>query len=774
MELTSKKFRRFILIFWVVILTPILVMMILFFGICLNWFGEMPKLEDLDNPLINQASEVYSADGVVLGTYYLQNRNTCEYSELTQYLVNALVAREDHRFYEHAGVDFYGLMRVLYKTVLLQRKTEGGGSTITQQLAKSLFPRDEDFKDNAFHMAMTKFKEWVIAIRLERKYSKQEIIALYLNSVQFTSDVYGIKTAARVFFNKTPAELKVEEAALLVGILKGISMYNPNRNPTRAFNRRNSVLRKMCEHQYLSQVQFDSLQAIPIKLNYKPQTFKTGLATYMREYLRYIMVREKPEKSNYTSETNYRNDCLEWENNPLYGWCSKNLKSDGSTYNLYKDGLKIYTTLDSRMQQYAEDALKEHLSGTLQPEFFKAKKNQKKAPFAHNFSEDFVNERLRIAMKQSDRYRCMKAGGFSEKEIAQEFHRKTEMQVFTWNGFRDTVLTPLDSIRHSKFFLRASFLAVDPSNGYIKAYVGGPDIRYFKYDGVMKQKRQIGSTIKPFIYTIAINNGMSPCDKVLNSPVTFKLPWGKLYTPRNDEVTEYDNELVPLSWGLAHSVNNVVAGLFQQQEYQPLIDLLRQLGIRSDIPEVPSICLGTPEFTVSELVGAYTVFPGKGSYAQPMLVTLIEDNHGKVISTFTSAKKEVLNERTAYTMTQMLREVVREGTAQRIPNVYGLTNEIGGKTGTTQNQSDGWFVGITPDLVAAAWVGGDEPSIHFDYMSQGQGATMALPIYAMFLKKVYADKTISMNKGAFEKPEGYEMEMDCDSLGRKNDETDGL
>lgn len=763
MELSSQKFRRYILIFWLIMLVPIVLCIFFYVGICAGWFGYMPKLEELDNPMTNLASEVYSSDGKLMGTFYLQNRNACEYNEFPDYLVNALVAREDHRFYKHSGIDAYGLGRVFFKTVLLGKRTEGGGSTITQQLARSLFPRDTaEFRSSKFHMAITKFKEWIIAVRLERKYSKEEIITLYLNSVAFTNDVYGIKTAARVFFNKTPRELRLEEAALLIGILKGITLYNPKRNPERAFKRRNSVLRKMYEHQFLSQVGYDSIKTIPVNLNYKPQTYKTGLATYMREHLRYIMNREKPEPGDYKSKVNYRNDSAQWADNPLYGWCAKNPRPDGTRYNLYKDGLKIYTTIDSRMQQYAEDALKNHLSETLQPGFFKAKQNQKKAPFANNLSGSFVQERLKTAMQQSDRYRSMKMAGFSEKEIEKAFHAKTDMQVFTWKGFKDTTLSPWDSIRYSKFFLRAGFLAVDPHNGQIKAYVGGPDIRYFKYDAVMRQKRQVGSTIKPFIYTLAIDQGMSPCSMVLNSPVTFQLYGTKTYTPQNDEVTELDNELVTLKWGLANSVNNVVANLFQQQQTQPLIGLLRSLEVKSDIPDVPSICLGTPELTMAELVGAYTIFPGKGTFAQPMMVTRIEDKNGKVIAQFVPDKKEIMSAKTAYTMTQMLREVVTKGTARRIPNVYGLNYEIGGKTGTTQNQSDGWFVGITPDLVAAAWVGGDEPSIHFDYMSQGQGASMALPIFALFLKKVYADNSIQLNRGEFEIPDGYEGSMDCE------------
>jgi len=762
MEISTSKIKKYLKIFWIVLLTPIAAITILLACISFGWFGYMPKLEELDNPERNQATEVYSADGKLLGSFFIENRNNTEYTELSPYLVNALVAREDHRFYDHSGVDFWGLTRVLFKTVIIGKRTEGGGSTITQQLAKTLFPRDmEEFNESYFNIIITKFKEWIIAIRLERKYTKEEIITMYLNSVAFSSDVYGIKTASRVYFNKLPKDLKMEEAAMLVGILKGITLYNPTRNPLRAFNRRNSVLRKMYEHHYLSQPQYDSLKFIPICLNYKPQSYKSGLATYMREYLRYIMTRQQPDRSNYASKDAYENDSRLWADDPLYGWCNKNIKSDGSKYNLYKDGLKIYTTIDSRMQRYAEEALTGHLSKTLQPGFFKSKKGKKNAPFANNFSDDFIHTRLEAAMRQSDRYRSLKNNGYSEKEIEGNFHQKTELSLFTWNRVRDTVLSPWDSIRYAKFYLRASFLAVDPVNGYIKAYVGGPDIRYFKYDGVMKQKRQVGSTIKPFFYTAALDNGFKPCDKILNSQVTFTLPNGKLYTPQNDESTEYDNEMVTLSWGLAHSVNYVVAGLFQQLKYDPVADLLRKLGIKSDIPNVPSICLGTPEFTMAELVGAYTVFPGKGIHTQPMVVSRIEDKHGNMISAISTQKSEVISQQTAYSMTQMLREVVTSGTGRRIQTVYGLRNEIGGKTGTTQNQSDGWFVGITPNLVAAAWVGGDEPSIHFDYMSEGQGASMALPIYALFLKKVYADKSILMKMGTFEKPEGYEEPLDC-------------
>jgi penicillin-binding protein 1A len=757
--LQNKKYLKF---FWILILAPMAFFCLLFLAVSFGWIGDMPNLKDIDNPQSNLASEVYSADGKILGTYFIENRNNTDYNELPQFLVNALIAREDQRFYAHSGIDVHGLLRVLFKTVLLGKKSEGGGSTISQQLAKSLFPRDTAFyQAGVMKMAVTKLKEWVIAIELERKYSKSEIITMYLNSVAFSNEVYGIKTASQVYFNKPPDSLKIEEAALLIGMLKGITLYNPRRNPERALNRRNSVLNKMFECGYLDKNRSDSIKRLPVRLNYHPQTSVFGLATYAREYIRQIMCHEKPLREKYASPNSYSDDSSKWEDDPLFGWCNKNFRADGSKYNLYKDGLKIYTTLDSRMQEYAEKSLTAHLSKTLQPGFFLAKKGKRKAPFANYLSDGFIQERLKVAMRQSDRYRSLKNNGYSEKEIMQNFKERTDMRIYTWKGFKDTLLSPWDSIRYSKYFLKSSFLAVDPHTGAIKAYVGGPDIRYFKYDGVMMQKRQVGSTIKPFIYTVALNQGYKPCDMVLNAPVYFPLPNGKIYSPQNDERSIYDDKMVPLSWGLAHSVNNVAAYLYQQTKYSPLYDLLRKLNIKSVIPDVPSICLGTPEFSIYEMVGAYTVFPGKGIYTQPQMVSHIEDKNGKLLTSFMTRKEEVLSEKTAYSMVRMLREVVTKGTAERIPNVYNLKYEIAGKTGTTQNQSDGWFIGFTPDLVAGVWVGGDEPSIHFDYMSQGQGASMALPIYALFMQKVYADKSLNFSQAPFEKPENYDAEMEC-------------
>lgn len=762
MKPLNDKHKKYLRVLVIVTFAPLILFLLLLLAISFGWFGEMPTVVDLETPQRSNASEVFSGDGKMVGTYYIENRNDIEYKDLSPYLVEALVAREDHRFYKHSGVDFVGLMRVLGKTVLLAKKGEGGGSTITQQLARNLFPRDtSEHFFQAGHMFTTKLKEWVIAIKLERKYSKDEIIAMYLNTVYFGNQAYGIKTGARTYFNKLPDALTIEQAALLIGVLKGTSLYDPKRNPKRALARRNSVLSKMHEHNYLSGKRLDSLKALPIKLDFHPQVYVAGLATYLREYIRVTMNRTQPLRREYSSALAYSEDSAKWADDPLFGWCNKNLKPDGSKYNLYKDGLKIYTTIDSRMQQYAEWAVTTHLSKTLQPAFFKVKKGMKKAPFANNLSDAAVAERMKIAMEHSEKYRSLRNEGLSKREILANFKRKTDMRIFTWKGFRDTILSPMDSIRNAKFYLKASFMAVDPHTGYVKAYVGGPDIRFFKYDGVMKQRRQIGSTIKPFLYTVALNDGYKPCDLVWNLPVTFKLYGNNFYTPKNDEVTPYDGKEVTLMWGLGHSVNNVAAYLLQQFQYQPVVDILRHAGVKSTLEEVPSFCLGISEFTVNEVVGAYTIFSNHGMYSQPMVVSHIEDKHGNLLTSFASKNNEVISAQTAYGMLQMLMGVVKNGTAARIPMVYNLRNEIGGKTGTTQNQSDGWFVGVTPDLVAGAWVGGDEPSIHFDRMSEGQGSSMALPIFALFMQKAYADKTLHLSQEPFEKPEGFDENTDC-------------
>ncbi len=766
MKNLNDKQKKYLNIFWIIFLTPIFLLVLIFTLISLGWLGFMPTFEELENPLRNLATEVYSTDGKIIGTYYLdENRNTIEYKDLSPYLVQALIAREDQRFMKHSGIDRIGLLRVIGKTIMLGEKGEGGGSTITQQLAKNLFPRDTiDNKSRIFKkglFALTKFKEWVIAIKLERNFSKEEIITMYLNTVSFASEATGIKTASRMFFNKPPDSLRIEEAAMLIGMLKGMTGYNPRRNPERALSRRNNVLAKMYEQKCMTKYQYDSLLKVPIRLNFHSQDHESGLATYFREYVRMTMNRNKPQISDYNSAVSFREDSIRWMEDPLYGWCNKNFKPDGSKYNVYRDGLRIYTTIDSRLQDYAEKALVEHLSKTVQPKFFRVKKGKKRAPYGNDLTENEVNERITIAMRHSDRYRSMVNSGMTEPEIKKIFNQSTDIKVFTWKGIIDTVMSPWDSIRYSKYYLHASFMAVDPHTGYVRAYVGGPDFRYFKYDGVMKQKRQVGSTIKPFLYTLAMKEGYKPCDMVPNVPVSFKLSEDSSWTPKNDAPTKYDGRPVSLRWGLAESVNFVAAFLLKQYGPQSLIDLLRKVGIKGDIPAVPSLCLGVADISLYDLVGAYTAFPNKGIYTQPIFITRIEDKNGNLLTSFKPKQVEAFSENTAYLMLQMLMGVVHIGTANGIRSTYNLMNEIGGKTGTTQNQSDGWFVGVTPDLVAGAWVGGDEPTIHFNEMSEGQGASMALPIFALFMQKAYADKALNLSQAPFESPEGFKSNFNC-------------
>ena len=771
MENLSDKQKKYLKIFWIIFISPVIFFILLFFFIAMGWVGFMPTFEDLENPNRNLASEVYSEDGKVVGTFYKEeNRNTVEYKDLSPYLVKALVAREDHRFQKHSGIDGWGLLRVMSKTILLGNKSQGGGSTITQQLAKNLYTRqyqtkndDESYKPGIgrkLSLILSKFKEWVIAVKLERHYSKDEIVTMYFNTVPFSSEAYGIKAASRTYFNKSPDSLKVEEASLLVAMLKGNTMFNPKRNPERALMGRNVVLSKLYDEDYINKIQYDSLEKIPIKLDYQPQQHDAGLATYLREYIRKTMYRSKPQRENYTMYHDYKNDSSRWAEDPLYGWCNKNLKPDGTPYNLYKDGLKIYTTINSKMQLYAEQSLRGHLAGTVQPSFFKEKKHHQKAPYSSTFTEEFVKTRLTVAMHQSDRYRNLRNAGYNDNEILKSFKTPAEMRVFSYSGDIDTTMTPWDSIRYYKFFMRASFIAIDPHTGFIKAYVGGPDYRYFQYDGVMDQKRQVGSTIKPFLYTLAMQEGLTPCSKFLNSPVTFEVQDTVWRSKNASADAKYDNKEVPLWWGLANSVNNISARLIDRFNPQSMVDVIRKMGVKSDIPAVPSLCEGVAEFSLYELVGAYTTFPNKGVYTQPIFITKIEDKNRNVLTTCSPQKIEAINERTAYVMIKMLERVATSGTAARLRYRYNLTN-IGGKTGTTNNNSDGWFVGITPNLVAGAWVGGDEPSIHFDNMKLGEGAAVALPIFAEFMKKVYADPKLNFSKDPFEGPAGFSVSFDC-------------
>lgn len=684
----------------------------------LGAFGSMPSLGELENPKNNLATEVYSSDGVLLGKYYFQNRSPITFEEIPPMIRNCLIATEDVRFYQHSGIDFKGQFDALLSTLTGDKR---GGSTITQQLAKNLFPRPEN--GNFFTTVLSKFKEWIIAIEIERRYTKDEIIDLYLQTIQFSENSYGIKSAAFTYFDKTPDSLSVSEAAVLIGMLNLPTVYNPRRHPDYSMKRRNLVMSQMVKYGYLKKEEYDSLKNIPIKLNYQSPDHNEGLATYFREYLRQYL-------------TDY------FKNNP---------KPDGSTYNIYKDGLRIYTTINSKVEQYAEEAVQKHMS-ELQIQFNQSIKGS--PPWGN--SSDYING----CMHQCDRWISMKREGIGEDSIVRSFHTKIPMTIFSYHGDVDTVMSPYDSLRYYKCILQTGFMAMDPTTGYILAWVGGINHHYFQYDHVNEEsKRQVGSTIKPILYTVAVDNGFSPCMQVPNERVVFEDYQN--WSPEN--VDGKYGDTLSLFQGLAMSVNCVSAYLMKQIGPQPMIDYAKRLGITSDIPPYPSICLGTPDISLYEMVGAYSTFANKGIYTQPQFLLRIEDKNGKLIREFNTTHREAISEGTAYVMVKMLENVVNSGTAARLRFAYSINNEIGGKTGTTQNNTDGWFIGITPQLVAGCWVGGEDRIIRFKSTFYGQGANMALPTYAYFLKKCYNDKTININAAAhFSMPSApLPVEIDC-------------
>ncbi|MDR1882439.1 MAG: transglycosylase domain-containing protein [Prevotella sp.] len=698
----------------------------------------MPDVEELENPIDKYASQIYSSDGILLGTYSLaqNNRIYSNYGDLSPYLVQALVATEDARFYSHSGIDAYALARALVKTIILQQPS--GGSTITQQLAKQLYsPPAENWMVRVF---LRKPIEWVIASKLERYYTKDEIINLYLNQFDFLNNGVGIQSAAQVYFNKTPKDLKIEEAATLIGMCKNPHYFNPRRQPERTKGRRNVVLDLMRKNDYITQHQYDSLKQVPLKLDFKRVDHKDGLAPYFREYLRLTLNAKKPDRANYASwqREQFAIDSLNWETNPLYGWCGKNKKPDGNAYNLATDGLKIYATIDSRMQQYAEEAMTEHMSKDVQPAFDKEKRGRPYAPYSRSLSKQ-VDSLLYRAMKQTDRYRNMKKGGASEKEILAGFKKPVEMKIFSWKGEIDTIMTPWDSVRYHKGFMRSGFMAMDTHTGYVKAYVGGIDYRYFQYDMVNMGRRQVGSTIKPYLYALSMQEGVTPCDQMQYEQQILIDELGRQHPPRGIKAAKV-GEMVTIKWGLQNSDNMVTTYLMNRTSPYAFARFLRSFGLTGHIDPVPAMCLGTPEVTVAEMVAAYSAFANKGVRANPVYVTHIEDRTGNVVvnGSFTTKLDEVFSEGTYVKMLDMLRGVVDGGSGGRVRG-YGITAPMGGKTGTTQNNSDGWFIGFSPKLSAGCWVGGENQSIHFDRMSEGQGAAMALPVFGLFMKKVYAD-----------------------------------
>ena len=728
-----------------------------FVAIWNGWIGYMPPVEDLQNPISRFATQIYSSDGKVIGTWNFnrENRICVPYSDLSPYLVKALVATEDVRFYDHSGIDFIALSRAIVKRGLLGQTSAGGGSTITQQLAKQLY---SDAAGSTLERLLQKPIEWVIAVKLERNYTKEEIIALYLNYFDFLHNAVGIKTASTTYFYKDPKNLTLEEAATLIGLCKNPSLFNPVRYPERCRERRNVVLDQMRKAGYITDEQYEKSCALPITLNFHRNDHKDGTAPYLREFLRVYMSAERPDRSKYPSwnKRQYVLDSIAWDTDPLYGWCNKNFKKDGTPYNLNADGLKVYTTIDSRMQRYAEEAVYGHVARYLQPEFFKENKGKPNAPFTSQLTKKQVNQIMERAVLQSERYRILKANGASDEDIHKSFHTPTDMSIFTYHGDVDTTMTPIDSIRYVKSFLRAGFMSMDPVTGAVKAYVGGLDYTHFMYDMVTGGRRQVGSTIKPFLYSLAMENGFSPCDLAPNVQHTYMVA-GKPWTPRNAS-HKRAGEMVTLKWGLAQSSNWISAYLMSKLSPQQFVQLLHDYGINNpDIHPSMSLCLGPCEMTVAEMVSAYTTFANHGIRTAPMFVSRIEDNEGNVITNFQPRMNEVISEESANKMLVLLKGVVDGGTAGRLRYKYNFTGEIGGKTGTTNRNSDAWFMGFTPQLVSGCWVGGDDRDIHFDSMRMGQGATMALPIWAYFMKKVYRDKTLPYDPNAkFDLPEGFD------------------
>ncbi len=761
-------YKKQVKIFWILFASFWGFLFLLFTLISTGNLGFMPNFEELENPKTFLASQVVSEDGEVLGKYFIENRTIVRYEDISPAVIQALIATEDARFEDHCGIDMQSLGRVIIKSLLLQKSSAGGGSTITQQLAKLLFPRTEF--SNPIEIVARKFKEWVIAVKLERSYTKREIITMYLNQVDFLNLAVGIKSASKIYFNVSPKELNTEQAAMLVGMVKNPAIYNPLRKPELVLARRNTVLVQMVKYKYLQTDKLDSLKKLPLELKFSSDAHKEGSATYFREFLRQYISAEKPERSHYPDFMIeiYNEHLYRWINDPLYGWCSKNLKKNGERYDIYKDGLIFHTTLNSKMQTYAEDAVRIHLSKNIQPLLDKELAIKKYPPFSNDLTNEEVRSIIVNSIKRTDYYQTLKNEGLSFSEIYKKFSIPEKCKVFTWKGTKDTTLSPIKQLLYHKRFLRSSFIAIDPSKGAVRAYVGGTDLGFFNYDMVTLGKRQVGSTIKPFLYTIAIQNGMSPCHQIPNVMVSFPNADGTLWTPRNSSPFENTGKNESLSWGLRHSVNTVSAWIMKRFKPQMVADLMHQMGVRSNIEVFPSIFLGTSELTLEELVSAYGTFANNGISTTPYYVTKITDKYGNILAEFHSKEKEVLNEHVNFTMVKMLEDVIRRGTGARLSSAYyeygGIVAKMGGKTGTTQNHSDGFFIGFVPKLVAGAWTGGEERSIHFNNNKLGQGSNLALPIYGYFMKKVLSDPSLQIyDTDDFAVPPGFNFDVfNCD------------
>ncbi len=763
--MTDNTRKKIIKWFWIILSMPfvVLAVMLALVGV----FARIPSFEELENPDSKLATQIIAEGGEVLTTFHIENRTFASYDELSPSLVQAAIATEDVRFYRHSGIDMKGLARVLVKTVLMRKSSQGGGSTITQQLAKTLYPRREVNSKipgvSAAVMVWTKFKEWITAVKLERDYTKEEIVDMYLNSIFFGSSAYGIRAAAETFFGKQPGALTVEESAMLIGMVNKPTRYNPVLNPDKALQRRNFVIGQMRKAGYIDKHECDSIQQLPITLSYQVQDHNAGLAPYFRDMLKRVMSAQKPKRSEYQNAEDFSVDSLLWASDELYGWISKNKKANGERYDLDKDGLRIYTTINYKMQKYAEEAVAEHLGKRLQKDFQRDLRSKTNKPFSNDIDKATIDQLMSQARRWSDRYRMQKKAGKTEAEIMKTFRDPVKMRLFAWNqkGYIDTTMTPDDSIRYYKSILRAAFMAVEPVTGHIKAYVGGPNYRYFKYDNVRQGKRQVGSTIKPFLYTLAMQEGMTPCDKVVNVPQSFVVN-EDTWTPRSTDKDEWIGQTVTLKWGLTHSSNNISAYLMKQFGPQAMAQMMHKMGIGSHVDEVPSLCVGPADLSPYEMVAAYNTFPSKGVYVTPLFVTRIEDNQGNVISEFTNRKREAISDHTAFLMANLMQGVVNEGTGARLRSVYGLTGQIAGKTGTTNDNSDGWFIGYTPSLTAGVWVGAEDRQVHFQSLAYGSGANMALPIWGIFMKKVIADGSLGINEmDRFIAPAGMTLDLSC-------------
>lgn len=766
--MTDNLKSKIIKWFWILFTVPVTLVIVL---IGLVWlFADIPSFEELESPDSKLATQVIADDGrTILSTFHIENRSFVSYDELSPNLVYAAVATEDVRFFKHSGIDFKSLGRVLFKTLLGGDSSQGGGSTITQQLAKTLYPR-ADVSSRIpgvakARMVWIKLKEWITAVKLERNYTKNELVTMYMNQVFFGSNAYGIKAASQTFFAKSPADLTVEESATLVGMVNKPTRYNPAINPEKSLSRRNFVISQMEKAGYITEAQCDSISALPIVLSYQVQDHTAGSGLYFRDMLRRTMTAKEPKRSSYNQYEDYAVDSLLWADDPLYGWLNKNVKPDGSRYDIYSDGLRIYTTINPKLQKYAEQAVSRHIGKDMQKRFDREVKWKNNKPFANDVEKKTIDGIMKRARRDSDRYRRMKADGLSDSQISKSFTQPVNMRVFAWNdkGYVDTVMTPDDSIRYYKAFVRAAFIAMEPVSGHIKAYVGGPDFKNFQYDNARQSKRQVGSTIKPFLYTLAMQEGMSPCDKVANVPQTFIIEEDKIWTPKSTDRDEYIGNMVTLRWGLSKSSNNISAYLMKQFGPEAMVEMMRKMGIGSYLDPVPPLCVGSANISLYEMVAAYNTFPSKGVYVAPLFVTKIEDNMGNVLSEFSVSRREALGEHTAYLMADLMQGVVNSGTGYALRSRFGLEGQIAGKTGTTNSNADGWFIGYTPKITAGAWVGFEDMQVHFSRIGDGGGAGSALPIWGYFMQSVVKDPSLKRfcDKAAFDVPVGFTKDLSC-------------